>query len=461
MQSKNPMQVLNPYNGYVVGDFWLADEAMLEKSVEAALLCSQELAEMPAYAKNEALSYIALRLKEELEEYARLITLESAKPIRYARSEVARAIQTFIVAAEECKRLPGEVLQLDWTAAGGNKEGIVKYFPIGLVSGIAPFNYPLNLAVHKIAPALAAGCPILLKPATATPLSTLKLAHIIHDSGFPNGCFSVLPMNRKTGNLLVTDERIKLLSFTGSPEVGWKMKAQAGKKKVVLELGGNAGLIITETANIKDAIAKSLIGGFSYSGQVCIHTQRIYVHKSIWSDFITQYIQGVKALRSGDPLLSETEVSSMIDEVNALRVEEWINEALEAGASLLCGGLRKGSWLEPTLLTNTQNTMKVCSSEVFGPVVIVEPYEEFSQAVEMVNQGSFGLQAGIFTNAMHEVNYAFNRLEVGGVILNDVPTFRVDHMPYGGVKDSGLGREGVKYAMMDMLEARILVKPVR
>jgi glyceraldehyde-3-phosphate dehydrogenase (NADP+) len=265
-------------------------------------------------------------------------------------------------------------------------------------------------------------------------------------------------MDRETGNMLVTDPRIALLSFTGSPEVGWKMKADAGKKKVVLELGGNAGVIVTETADLDLALSKCLIGAFSYSGQVCIHAQRIYVHRDLFPGFSNRFIDLVKAIKTGDPASPETEFSSMIDEANAIRVEKWVNEALQGGARLLCGGSREGSMFTPTVLTNTNESMKVCSEEVFGPVVTLESYRDFNEAVSQMNNTRFGLQAGVFTNNLAEMDSAFSNLEVGGVIINDVPTFRVDHMPYGGVKDSGQGREGVKYAMMDMLEARILVK---
>jgi glyceraldehyde-3-phosphate dehydrogenase (NADP+) len=337
-------------------------------------------------------------------------------------------------------------------------EGLVKYFPAGLIAGIAPFNFPMNLAVHKIAPAIAAGCPIILKPASSTPLSTLELARIINETELPKGALSVLPMDRTSGNQLVTDERFALLSFTGSPEVGWEMKKNAGKKKVVLELGGNAGVIVARTADLEQALKKCLVGGFAYSGQICIHAQRIFVHHSIFSTFIQRFTEMVKALKNGNPEDNATDVGVMIDEENAKRVEQWVNEAVAAGAKILCGGYRDRSYYHPTLLTGTNRSMKVCSEEIFGPVVAVEPFEHFSDAVSMINDTRFGLQAGVFTNDMSEVDIAFNDIQTGGVIVNDVPTFRVDHMPYGGVKDSGLGREGVKYAIHDMLEARILVR---
>jgi glyceraldehyde-3-phosphate dehydrogenase (NADP+) len=413
---------------------------------------------MPSYQKQEILSGIASKLQSEREHLASILAQEAGKPIKYALGEVDRAIQTFLVAAEESKRLPSEYLSLDWTPTGEGKEGLVKYFPVGIVSGISPFNFPLNLAVHKIAPAIAAGCPIILKPARSTPLSTLELARIAYSTSLPKGALSILPMDRVAGNQLVTDPRFKLLTFTGSPQVGWKMKEMAGKKKVVLELGGNAGVIITKTANIDKALLKCIGGAFAYSGQVCIHTQRIYIHETIFETFTERMADQTRKLKIGDPLDPSTDISAMIDEENALRVEEWANEAINGGARIIAGGKRKGSIFEPTIITNTRSDMKVCSHEVFGPVVVVEPYSHFEEAIDAVNDSQFGLQAGVFTNQIDEEIFAFNNLKVGGVIINDVPTFRVDHMPYGGVKESGLGREGVKYAIHEMMESRLLIR---
>lgn len=458
MQTGNPIEVRNPYNNEVVGKTYLAGLPELEKAIALGLQAEEELRTMPSFRKYEILMQLADGLNREREEFARVLCLESAKPIRYALNEIDRAIQTFIVAAEESKRLPKDFISLDWTPSGEKKEGLLKYFPIGLVAGISPFNFPLNLAVHKIAPAIAAGCPIILKPSTLTPLSTLKLSRIIHNKGLPKGSVSILPMDRTTGNLLVTDERIKLLSFTGSPEVGWKMKHDAGKKKVVLELGGNAAVMVTESADIDLAVAKCLVGGFSYSGQVCIHAQRIYVQQKVFSEFSEKFISKVQMFKVGDPLNPETEISAMIDEANAIRVEEWVNDAVNNGAKLLAGGDRVGGYYPATVLTNTKNEMKVCSMEVFGPVVSLESFTEFEKVIEIVNDSRYGLQAGVFTNDLNQMNSSFERLEVGGVIINDVPTFRVDHMPYGGIKDSGFGREGVKYAIMDMMEPKLLVK---
>lgn len=456
--SEQKIDITNPYDNSLVAQTSLASTNQINQAIEKALAVKTQLANLPSYKRYEILMFIAAEIKKQREEFAILLSREAAKPLKYALAEVDRTIQTFTVAAEESKRLPKEYISLDWTPTGTHKEGLVKYFPIGLVAGITPFNFPLNLAVHKIAPAIAAGCPIIIKPASSTPLSCLKLAHIIHQSELPKGSFSVLPTDRKTGDMLVTDERIKLLSFTGSPSVGWKMKKDAGKKKVVLELGGNAGLIITPSANIEKALEKALTGAFSYAGQVCIHTQRIFVHKSLKEQFIKAFVDKTKSLKFGPPDDINTDITAMIDEANAIRVENWINEAIQNGAHLLCGGKRQGAYVTPTVLTNTQHAMKVRCEEAFGPIVTIDDYETIEDAVEKINEGNFGLQAGIFTNYINEMNYAFNHIEAGGIIINDVPTLRLDHMPYGGVKDSGLGREGVKYAILDMMEPKILVK---
>ncbi len=456
----NTFKVINPYNKEQIAHCSLAGQQELEEAIVLAQKVEEEMANMPSHKKSSILNSIANGLTKRREELARLLAQEAAKPLKYAFGEEDRAIQVYLIAAEECKRLPSEYMQLDWTSAGEGKEGLVKYFPVGLVSGISPFNFPLNLTSHKIAPAIASGCPIILKPARSTPLSALELSKITYAAGLPKGALSVLPMDRVLGNQLVTDERFKLLTFTGSPMVGWKMKEKAGKKKVVLELGGNAGAIVTPTANLKTAAAKCLVGAFSYSGQVCIHTQRIYVHQSIFLQFVDMLSNLTSRLKIGNPLDAETDISSMIDEENTQRIDEWVKEAIDNGARLITGGKIVSGVYLPTILTNTDSSMRVCKNEVFGPVVVVEPYENFSDAIKEVNNSPFGLQAGVFTNSISEEHEAFNELRVGGVIINDTPTFRVDQMPYGGVKESGLGREGVKYAIHDMLEPKILVRSI-
>jgi acyl-CoA reductase-like NAD-dependent aldehyde dehydrogenase len=457
-ESQAELEVVNPYTGQVFATTYLAGRKEIEKAVVAGLGAEETMKNLSSLKKFEILRYISDRLLKDKDRLAHVLSKESGKPVRYALGEIDRSAQTFLIAAEESKRLPREYISLDWTSAGQGKEGWVRYFPVGLVAGIAPFNFPLNLAVHKMAPALAAGNPIILKPARSTPLSVLELAKIIDETDLPKGAISILVTDRESGNMLVTDERIKMLSFTGSPEVGWEMKNRAGKKKVLLELGGNAGVVVSQTANLPKAIDKIITGSFAYSGQICIHVQRIYVHRSIFEDFTNAFVEKVTRLRIGDPLDNETDVSVMIDEENAIRVENWVNEAVSGGAKILCGGRRNGGLYEPTIITQSKPEMKVCSQEIFGPVVTVEPFSEFEQAVSEVNNSQYGLQAGIFTNEISEMNYAFEKLRVGGVIMNDVPTFRVDHMPYGGIKNSGFGREGVKYSILEMMEPKLLVK---
>jgi acyl-CoA reductase-like NAD-dependent aldehyde dehydrogenase len=456
--SENELEIINPYTGKAFASTWLAGKPEIDKAIIAGLLAENAMKSLPPWKKFEILRQISLSLLQKKKYLAEIISLESGKPIRYALGEIDRSVQTFLIAAEESKRLPKEYISLDWTQAGDGKEGFVKYFPIGLVVGIAPFNFPMNLAVHKIAPAIAAGNPIILKPARSTPLSMFELAKIINETDLPKGAISIMTTDREAGNMLVTDERIKMLSFTGSPEVGWEIKNKAGKKKVLLELGGNAGVIVSESADLEKAISKTLIGSFAYSGQICIHVQRIFVHQTIFEKFTQMFVDKVKQLKIGNPLDSETDVSVMIDEENAIRVEKWVNEAVDNGAKILCGGKRKGSLFEPTVITNSKPEMKVCSHELFGPVVTLESFSNFELAVSEVNNSKYGLQAGVFTNEISEMNYSFENLEVGGVIINDVPTFRVDHMPYGGIKNSGFGREGVKYSIMEMMEPKLLVK---
>ncbi len=454
------LEVRSPFSRELIARTYLASEDDLNKAIEAALSVEKEMAQLPTYVRYEALMFIASSLREQKEKFAHIIASEAAKPYRYAVGEVERAIQTFTVAAEEAKRPPYEYITLDWTRPGYGKEGLVKYFPIGLVAGISPFNFPLNLAVHKIAPAIAAGNPIILKPSRHTPLSTLELAKIIDQTPLPKGAVSIVPTDREAGNILVTDERIKMLSFTGSPAVGWKMKQMAPpKKKVLLELGGNAGVIVSKTADLDLALKKVIVGAYAYSGQVCIHAQRVFVHKDIFDEFIQRLIDETQKLKKGDPTHPDTDISAMIEEKEAQRVEQWVNEAVQDGAKVLFGGKREFNFFQPTVLTGTKSNMKVWALEIFGPVVLVEPFETFDQAVDMINDSEYGLQAGVFTDSFKEMSYALNNIEVGGVIINDVPTFRVDHMPYGGVKNSGYGREGLKYSIREQMEPRLMVMP--
>lgn len=456
--SQHVLEVKNPFNHLLVATTYLADKVILEETIIKALSVKEELQNLSSQKKYDVLKQISDELYSNRNYLAEILSLESAKPLKYALAEIERSAYTFLIAAEEAIKDRTEHLALSRINNTDQREGLVEYFPIGLIAGIAPFNFPMNLAVHKIAPAIASGCPIILKPASRTPLSCLELAKIIDRTELPKGAVSILPMDRETGNLLVTDERFKLLSFTGSPDIGWKMKAESGKKKVVLELGGNAATIITPSANLKDALPKSLMGAFAYSGQICIHAQRFIVHSSLYELFVNELKSLTLNLKSGNPIDASTDVSNMIDEANAIRVENWINEAIKQGAQLVCGGKRIGSYVESTILTNCNHTMKVYAEEVFGPVICINSYDTIEDAIQQANNTKFGLQCGVFTNDTNELNKCFKHIEVGGVIHNHVPTLRYDQMPYGGVKDSGLGREGVKYAMYDMLEPKILVK---
>ncbi|PCI25147.1 aldehyde dehydrogenase [Candidatus Peregrinibacteria bacterium] len=457
LKTSHTLEIENPYTEKIFATTYQAGEEEVELAICRAQEVTETMKKLPSFTKYNILKQISEKLLAKKQYLAEILSQESGKPMIYARGEIERAAQTFLIAAEESKRLPSEMMSIDWTERGNNKEGFIKYFPIGIVAGIAPFNFPLNLAVHKIAPAIAAGCPIILKPSSTTPLSTLELAKIIDETDLPKGALSILPMNRITGNQLVTDPRFSLLSFTGSPDIGWKMKKDAGKKKVILELGGNAGVIVTPSGDINRALKQSLIGAFAYSGQVCIHVQRIFVQKDLYNNFLKRFTEGVQKLQTGDPLSEKTEISSMINEKNAQRIDDWVQEAVQQNAKIIIGGGKTGTFYEPTVITHTKKGMKIVDEEAFGPIVIIEPYNTFTDAIDMINDSKFGLQAGVFTKNMDEQYQAWNEIESGGVIINDMPTFRVDHMPYGGVKDSGLGREGVKYAIQDMMEPRIMI----
>ncbi len=458
IETSGTLEVRRPYDSKLLAITGLSDSHLLDTVIAKAKSAEQKMKSLPVYQRSHILSKIADGMVDHKKLLAETLCQEAGKPLRYANTEVDRAIQVFRVAAEETKRIPGEYLSIDWTPAGEGKEGWVKYFPVGLVGAISPFNFPLNLSAHKLAPAIAAGNPIILKPASQTPVTVLELARIIHECGLPEGAMSIMPMTRETGSMLYTDPRIRMVSFTGSPEVGWKIKEQCGHNKIVLELGGNAGVMVGSTADVNLAVQKCIVGAFAYSGQVCIHVQRIFADESVFDEFTSLFIQATLKLKSGDPLDPATDISAMIDEANAVRIEQWVSEAVGQGASVLCGGKRIGSFYEPTVLTGTDSGMRVCGLEAFGPVVSIEKVADFQDGISHINDSRFGLQAGVFTNRIDEMNMAFEELEVGGVIINDVPTFRVDHMPYGGVKESGYGREGVRYAMLDMMEQRLLVK---
>ncbi|MEA2623137.1 MAG: hypothetical protein QOH61_2047, partial [Chloroflexota bacterium] len=455
VESDDVLEVEDPTGKGLAGSTYNATDEQYEEAVNAAVRAFEETRKLPAYERGRILREISAGIKARREEIARILTTESGKPIRDALAEVDRAVLTFRLGAEEAERIVGETIPLDLNPASRGRIGITRRFPIGPVAAISPFNFPLNLAAHKVAPAIAAGCSIVLKPPSKDPLTMLAVAEIIAETGLPDGAVSILPMTREQGDRMVADERFKLLTFTGSPSVGWRMKARAGKKRVVLELGGNAGAIVDASAKVDWAIARCLVGAFVYAGQVCISVQRLYVHESIWDDFMGRFVDGAKQLKVGDPLDPETLVGPMVDKAAAQRTERWVQEAVDRGGKLLTGGVADGAYFPPTIMTGVPKDAQICSNEAFAPVVVAFPFSDFDDAVREVNDSLYGLQTGVFTNDFGHAWHAFDELEVGGVILNDVPTYRIDNMPYGGVKDSGLGREGLRWSIEDMTELRI------
>jgi len=457
-RSGRTLEVVNPFDGSVVGQTWLAGDAELDAAADAAVGATERMRDLAAYERGEILMRISRLLVQHREDVARTLAGEVGKPIRDAQTETDRAAMTFHIAAEAARNIGGELVPLDLAPHARGRMGIVRRVPIGPVAAISPFNFPLNLSAHKIAPAIAAGNPIVLKPATKTPLSALTLGRFAVEAGAPPGAVSVLPMDRKTGDRLVTDPRFKLLTFTGSSDVGWDMKARAGRKKVILELGGNAAVIVDESADLAFAARRIAAGGFTLAGQSCISVQRVFVHEAVAAGFTSRLVDAVNALKAGDPLSADTDVGPMIDEGEAGRVQTWVDEAVGAGARVLAGGRRLGGAMyAPTVLAGAPPDAKVCAEEAFAPLVVLTTFADFTEALALVNASVFGLQAGVFTSTLEHALLAFDRLEVGGVIVNDVPTWRVDHMPYGGVKDSGLGREGPRYTIEEMTEPRLLV----
>ena len=439
------------------GATYNATPEQYERAVLAAVAAFEETRRLPAYERSRALREISAGIKERREELGRIMAMEAGKPIRDALVEVDRAVFTTRVAAEEAERIGGEVMPLDLAPSSRDRVGITRRFPLGPIAGISPFNFPLNLALHKIAPAIAAGCSIVLKPASKDPLTMLTVTEIIDAAGLPDGAVSVLPMTRELGDRMVSDDRFKLLTFTGSPSVGWRMKERAGKKKVVLELGGNAAVIVDKTANLDWAVKRILVGGFGYAGQSCISVQRLLVHEAVAERFLDQLVAGVKNLKVGDPLDPTTDLGPMVDEANARRIASWVDEGVRQGGKLLTGGHADGAFFEPTVMTDVPPTAQVCTNEAFAPIVVVSTFSDFGAALRQVNDSAFGLQSGVFTNDLGNAWRAFNELEVGGVIVNDISNYRIDHMPYGGVKDSGLSREGLRWSIEDMTELKIMV----
>jgi len=456
VDSKNKIKVYNPYNDSLVANVAAASKNDYTKAIKIAHEAFKKTKELPSYKREETCLKIANGLEKDIEKFTKAMVLELGKAYKDARGEVLRAIGVFRVAAEESKRIGGEIMDLDWSVGSENRMGLIRRFPIGVIGGISPFNFPLNLVAHKVAPAIASGNTIVIKPASATPVSALLLAELIDKTDYPKGAVSILPGSSQEALPLIEDERVKLITFTGSPEVGWWIKNNAGRKQVVLELGGNAGAVVADDADLDYATTRLLYGAFAVAGQSCISVQRIYIHEKVYDKFLRMFKAKVKKLKVGNPLNPKTDMGTMVDKQAVKNTLVTIKEAVKGGAKVLVGGKSKGRVLEPTVLTNVKTSMDVCSKEAFAPLAVVLKYKSFKKVVDEINNSKYGLQAGIFTNRMNDVFYAFKNIECGGVVINDIPTYRADHQPYGGTKLSGIGREGVRYAIEDMTEIKIL-----
>ena len=456
-QPNADLVVTDKFTGLPAMRVAMADAATIDRGIAAAVAAAAPMAAMASFERQAVLAHCVRRFTERADELADALCIEAGKPIRDSRGEVGRLIDTFRIAAEESVRMTGEVQPLDISARAKGYQGMWKRVPIGPCSFISPFNFPLNLAAHKIAPAIAVGCPFVMKPASRTPLGAIIIGEVLAETDLPLGAFSILPAHREGADLFTTDDRLKLLSFTGSPDVGWDLKARAGKKKVVLELGGNAAVVVMPDADLDDAADRTVFGAFYQSGQSCIGVQRILVHDDVYDAFKAKLVERTAKLIAGNPSDESTFIGPMIDVKEAARLEGWIGEAVASGATLLCGGQRDGAMLAATLLENVPRGAKLNTEEAFGPVAFFTRFKTFDEALAIVNDSKFGLQAGIFTRDLFQMLKAWDHLDVGGIVINDVPSYRVDNMPYGGVKDSGLGREGVRFAMEDMTEIRNLV----
>ena len=456
VHANTDLDVVNKHTGEVAWRVALADDAVVDQAIAAAEAARRPMAEWPAHRRRDVLMHCVERFQERHDELVEVLIVEGGKVIKDARGEVGRLIETFQIAAEEATRIGGEVMPMDITPRAEGVMGMWKRVPIGPVSLITPFNFPYNLVAHKVAPAIAAGCPFVLKPADKTPVGALLIGEILAECDLPEGAFSILNVEIEQAARFTEDERLKLLSFTGSDKVGWMLKAKAGKKPVVMELGGNAACLVDADADIDDAIGRIVFGGFYQSGQSCISVQRVMVHESVYERFRDGLVVAVGKLKGGDPRDPDTFIGPMITEDDVERVLEWIAEAEDKGGRRLIGGERQGRIVTPAVLENVPDDARLQCEEVFGPVVVLESFNDFDQALERINDSRYGLQAGLFLRDIGKIRKAWDRLDVGGVIINDVPAFRVDHMPYGGVKDSGLGREGIRFAIEDMTEIRLL-----
>jgi acyl-CoA reductase-like NAD-dependent aldehyde dehydrogenase len=456
-QPNTDLEVTDKFTGEVAFRVAQADAATIDAGIAGAVEAAEPMAAMPSYERQNVLNHCVTRFKERADELAYALCIEAGKPIKDSEGEVSRLIDTFRIAAEESVRMAGEVQTMDISPRAKGYRGMWKRVPIGPCSFISPFNFPLNLAAHKIAPAIAVGCPFVMKPASRTPLGAIIMGEVLAETNLPKGAFSILPASRDGADLFTTDDRLKLLSFTGSPDVGWDLKARCGKKKVVLELGGNAAVIIDSDANLEDAMERVIFGAFYQSGQSCIGVQRILIHADIYDRFRHMLVAKTATLIAGDPKDRDTFIGPMIHEKEASRLDGWVREAVAKGGTLLCGGKRDGAMLEATLLENVPHDCKIVTEEAFGPVAVLSKFTDFKAAMAEVNNSKFGLQAGVFTRDLFKMFDCWDHLDVGGVVINDVPSFRIDNMPYGGVKDSGLGREGIRFAMEDMTEIRNLL----
>lgn len=455
-ESKNQREIRSPYDRSVVGKVHWASKEQVEKAIIAADKAFDNTKKLSSLERSLSLDKISQDIKKRKEELAESIALQAGKPIRDSRVEVDRASLTFEIASEEAKRMEGEIIPLDLSQQTKQRWGLVRRFPLGVITAITPFNFPLNLVAHKVAPGLATGNTIVLRPSSQVPITSLVLGEIIQEAGYPLGGMNIVPSGYQEAEILLTDQRVKKLTFTGSPAIGWELKKKAYQKKVTLELGGNAAVIIEPDCDWEFALARTVVGSFSYAGQICISIQRLFLHEKIYDRFMTEFAERTKKLKLGDPLKEETDIGPMIDEDAAKKTEEWVNEALEKGAHLVCGGKRTGTMFEPTILENVKPELPISWLEAFAPIVCVYRYRDFGEALQAVNYSIYGLQAGVFTNDLKKAFQAYEILDVGGVIINDIPTFRIDNMPYGGVKQSGFGREGIKYAMEEMTELKLM-----
>lgn len=456
--SDGSFAVNNPFNSQHLADVASAGPDLIERSLAAARSAADKMRSLPRFQIAKGLRAISAGIEARKDEFTRTIALESAKPVIYARGEADRAIATFAWAAGEAERYTGQSVPIDVQTSGRGKWGRTIRVPRGVIYGITPFNFPLNLVAHKVAPALAAGNSIIIKPSPRTPLTSLLLGEVFLESGLPPSALQIVPTDVTNIPKIMNDDRIAMISFTGSAAVGWDLKNNVGKKPIALELGGNAPVIVDQSADIEKSLSRTLTGAFAYSGQVCISVQRVYVHSLISDRWTADFVQRSKVLKKGDPLDEGTQISVMIDEAATERAENWINEAVSNGAKILTGGSRDGCFLEPTILTNTEPEMKMVGEEAFAPVVIIEKFDDFRDAIDMANNSKYGLQAGVFSNDQKNIDLAVDQLDFGGIIINDAPIFRVDNMPYGGMKESGFGREGVRYAMDEMTEIKLVVQ---